>query len=187
MSDDERKMIEEAYLCNTINVLCCTSTLAAGVNLPAYRVIIKSPKIGNGYLTNVYYRQMIGRAGRPGLSEHGESILMVERSEKDILDNLFKNDQLCLSAFSIIDEEELATLIILLFQSTIKIEKSIILDFFKHTLWYLQLENIEETNIFMEKFEKSLNLLIDRKFIKAAHNFYELTDIGKGINKSFLL
>jgi Helicase conserved C-terminal domain len=79
----------------SVSVLLATSTLAAGVNLPAGRVIIRSLKIGAESLGVVQYRQMVGRAGRPGFSTpiltpgsapepvQGESYLVVSMKEKD--------------------------------------------------------------------------------------------------------
>ncbi|HDN74132.1 MAG TPA: hypothetical protein ENG16_03815, partial [Archaeoglobus sp.] len=58
-----------------IKIVVSTPTLAAGVNLPARRVIIKSLYRYNGYSRKIKvaeYKQLSGRAGRPGLDEVGE-------------------------------------------------------------------------------------------------------------------
>jgi DNA polymerase theta len=76
-----RALIEKAFKDGVVVILVATSTLAAGVNLPAGRVIIKSLKIGRDMLKTANYKQMVGRAGRPGQSTTGESFLVVEKCE----------------------------------------------------------------------------------------------------------
>ncbi|KAL6069130.1 Helicase and polymerase-containing protein TEBICHI [Balamuthia mandrillaris] len=85
LTTEEREIIEQAFRENVINVLTATSTLAAGVNLPARRVIFRTMSIGREPLDVTRYKQMSGRAGRTGIDSFGESYLLVTKhSEKEL-------------------------------------------------------------------------------------------------------
>jgi len=80
LSQAEKELVEGAYRAGALSVLCATPTLAAGVNLPARRVIFLHAYNGllkkENYLTATKYRQMAGRAGRAGIDDLGEAILI---------------------------------------------------------------------------------------------------------------
>ena len=85
LSPEDRRLVEECFIKGLIRVLCATSTLAVGVNLPAHLVIIKGTVAwrgtGLGYqnIDNGTLLQMIGRAGRPGLDTSGRAVIMTDK------------------------------------------------------------------------------------------------------------
>ncbi|MCE8422377.1 MAG: ATP-dependent DNA helicase, partial [Candidatus Methanoperedens sp.] len=80
---EQRKIIENGFRKGLIKVIAATPTLAAGLNLPARRVIIKGYRrydvnFGQTPIPVLEYKQMAGRAGRPHLDPYGESVLIAK-------------------------------------------------------------------------------------------------------------
>ncbi|RKO98141.1 hypothetical protein CXG81DRAFT_11104, partial [Caulochytrium protostelioides] len=77
---DDRRTLEQTFLQGHLLVICTTSTLAVGVNLPAHLVIIKSTvQYLNGRqseYSDLDVLQMIGRAGRPQFDVDGVAIIL---------------------------------------------------------------------------------------------------------------
>ncbi len=81
----QREVVEKLFRSRRLRVLFATPTLAAGVNLPARRVVVDSLyRYAGGRSEPIpvaEYKQLAGRAGRPGLDERGEAVI-VARSER---------------------------------------------------------------------------------------------------------
>lgn len=110
----ERKLIEDAYRKHFIKVICATTTLSAGINMPARVVILRDFKkyvtsghnikdfssyheSGDGFSYFLPYSsneifQILGRAGRPGLDKVGYGIILVKDIDEKfwIEQNYFK-------------------------------------------------------------------------------------------------
>ncbi|MEI7649188.1 MAG: DEAD/DEAH box helicase, partial [Methanomicrobiales archaeon] len=83
LSRPERAIVEEGFRKGLIKCISSTPTLAAGLNLPARRVIVRDYlrfSAGEGMLPipASEYHQMAGRAGRPRLDPYGEAVLIAK-------------------------------------------------------------------------------------------------------------
>jgi activating signal cointegrator complex subunit 3 len=78
----DRKLTEQMFNDGAIKVLCCTATLAWGINLPAHSVVIKGTEVYNAEKGDVVdlsildVQQIFGRAGRPQFDTSGEATLI---------------------------------------------------------------------------------------------------------------
>ena len=76
----QKELVEDSFRRGEIKVICCTPTLAAGIDMPAFRAIIRDVKrFGSRGLTDIpvlEYLQMAGRAGRPRFDTFGEAIIV---------------------------------------------------------------------------------------------------------------
>jgi len=88
-----RSLVEDAFRDRQLKAICATPTLAAGVNTPSRRVIVRDWRRYDGEfggmkpLETLEVHQMFGRAGRPGLDPYGEAVLLA--NDHDTMDELF--------------------------------------------------------------------------------------------------
>jgi ATP-dependent DNA helicase HFM1/MER3 len=86
LSSEDRTLIERMFLERELNIICCTSTLAIGVNLPTHLVVIKNTVTWKDRGTKEYVdleiMQMLGRAGRPQFDDSGVAVIMTKKEQK---------------------------------------------------------------------------------------------------------
>lgn len=83
LAPKQRTIIENSFREGKIKLITATPTLAAGINLPAWRVFIKDMKRFSGfrgmdYLPVLEVQQMMGRSGRPKFDKTGEAVLLAK-------------------------------------------------------------------------------------------------------------
>ncbi|KAI5163344.1 activating signal cointegrator complex subunit 3 [Nematocida ausubeli] len=80
MSKEMRSAVEFLFKLGSISIICCTGTLACGVNLPVSNVIVykTSKSTGGQAYTLSEVAQMNGRAGRRGLSKEGSAVVITD-------------------------------------------------------------------------------------------------------------
>jgi helicase len=138
-----RQIIETEFRKGTIKLLSSTPTLAAGVNLPARRVVISSvsrynAQVGaNRPISILEYKQLCGRAGRPQFDKYGESIIVGKGNGDEIIEHYIKGEPEPIES-KITEDKSLRIHILSVIVTNPGIKKGEILDFFLQTLGGLQ-------------------------------------------------
>jgi helicase len=89
LSSVQRRAVESSFKNRIIKCIVATPTLAAGVNIPAQRVIIRDlwrydMNFGMNQIPILEYKQQAGRAGRPRYDKFGEAVAIAKNEEQNI-------------------------------------------------------------------------------------------------------
>lgn len=183
-----RKIIEDAFKRREIKVITASPTLAAGVNIPGRRVIIRNvTRYSQGYLQPIpvlEYKQMAGRAGRPQYDPYGESMIIAKNeNERDqFLDRFVRADtEIIYSKLG--TEPAMRAHILSFIASEIVNDFDTALDMIANTFYGYQ----NEDTLFMveEEISKVFEILVESKLITSQEPF-SATPFGKRVNELYL-
>ena len=184
--EKQRILIEKGFREGKINVVCATTTLAAGLNLPAFLVIIRDLKrYSSGYsqyLPNFEIQQMLGRCGRPGYDKSGLGVLVAKNfSEAEELKERYFHGEIEPITSKLSIEPLLRMHVLSLISSEFVHSAEKLFDFFKKTFFghtygadYKLREKIEDILFQLEEFG----------FINLEE--FRATRIGKRISELYL-
>lgn len=150
LNHKQRELVEDAFKEGLIRCICATPTLAAGLSMPAFRVVIRDLKRFTGgwgmqYIPVLEYHQMAGRAGRPEYDDEGQAITVCKNDEdyEEILDKYIHGDpEDILSKLSA--EPVLRTYVLSLIASRFVGSDDELFSFMKETFYAHQYGNIED-------------------------------------------
>jgi helicase len=175
-----RQIIESEFRRGTIKLLSSTPTLAAGVNLPARRVVISNisrynAKFGaNRPISILEYKQLCGRAGRPQYDKFGESIIIGKGNKEELLEFYINGEPEPIES-KITDDKSLRTHILSVIVTKPGIKKEEILDFFLETLGGLQ----SRKSVIKFSIDIALRFLKSKFLIIEKNGRYAATEFGK--------
>jgi len=186
----QKELIEENFKNGLIKIICATPTLAMGVDLPAFRTILKDLRRygqrGLAYIPVLEYLQMAGRAGRPNFDKEGQAIIVAASSgeKKKLFENYIKGKPEDIYS-KLAVEPVLRTYVLSLIAANFVNTKKEIFDFFSKTFWAFQFADTFELQQIVEKM---LNLLEEWEFlIGGKGDFVSADSLGGERYKTTLL
>ncbi len=166
----QRKIIEDSFRSGTIKILAATPTLSFGLNLPAWRVVVRDTKryggYGADYIPAMEIHQMFGRAGRPKYDSDGEAVLVAKSKNeaKELWERyILGGPEPIYSKLSV--EPVLRMHVLALIAGEVAGSSRALEQFFSKTFFAHQYKDMGEV---MAKVDKILRALEEFKFIKTS-------------------
>ena len=185
-----RSLVEDAFRDRLVKVVCATPTLAAGVNTPSRRVVVRDWRRYDGTaggmkpLSVLEVHQMMGRAGRPGRDPYGEAVLTAK--SHDELDELFERyvwaDPEPVES-KLAAEPALRTHILATVASGFARSREGLLDFLEGTLYATQ---TAERGRLAEVVDRVLTYLERNGFLDREGGELSATDLGHTVSRLYL-
>lgn len=101
LDSGDRHAVETGFLEGHISIVCCTSTLAVGVNLPCHLVIIKNTVTwqdnGCREYADLEMMQMLGRAGRPQFDDSAVAVILTRKERVGFYERMVSGSE-CLES-----------------------------------------------------------------------------------------
>lgn len=182
----QRSLIEEAFRKGLIKTISATPTLAAGVNLPAFRVIIRDLKRYSGrgmeFIPVLEYEQMTGRAGRPKYDDRGEAISIAKQQgmKQEILDRYIAGEAERIQS-KLAVEPVLRMHTLSLVASNFCTTRDQLLDFYRETFYAHQFGNFDEVE---SQVLSVVDQLRDYGFLREKE--MKATKIGRRVSELYL-
>lgn len=200
LSQNDRRLIESGFVDGRVMILCCTSTLAMGVNLPAHLVIVKNTSFYNEGQFKPYPEsalvQMIGRAGRPQFDTHATAVIMTKTSEQSQIEKMLTGKLVVDSQLHKFLTEHLNSEIVLGTINDDLIARKWIESTFLRVRLMRNPENYGlkkncsltvKENILINLCKESIELLMKYGMIKRTNQgFLEATDCGRAMAKHYI-
>ncbi|MBI1978578.1 MAG: DEAD/DEAH box helicase [Candidatus Aenigmarchaeota archaeon] len=185
----QKSLIEESFRTGKIKAIVATPTLAMGVNLPAFRVLIRDAKryyqgIGSSYIPVLEYKQFVGRAGRPQYDAYGESILLAKSEDeaKDLIQRfIFGQPEDITSKLAL--EPVLRMHTLALISSEFCNSEESLFEFFDRTFYALHYGDIDAIR---EKLYEILQQLLKWNLIVRSKYGLNATKIGKRVSELYI-
>ena len=186
---EHRKIVEDYYRAKAIKLLSATPTLAAGINLPARRVVIAdmtrydAERGGNAEISVLEYRQMAGRAGRPQYDDHGETVMIPPPSAPagDFLEHYAKEPPEPIES-RLSDESAMRSHTLATVATGSGLSKADLDGLFGKTLLAMQ-KGAKET---ARLTERALGYLLAERFLESHGGLFYATDFGKRVSMLYI-